>query len=262
MGTANAGSAGAVVLLHGQPSVGVALHGVVLGLQAVTDLPVIAVDRPGYGSNPTGATDYPGNVAWLIRHLDEHKITRTVLVGHSWAGGVAQLAASWYPDRIAGVVLVCSIGPGCLLVADRLLAAPMLPAAVMRAGFPLVRPLLRRRDRSALLRNLPPAAAPLISESLDAQFARDVWRSFLLEERALTQQLPMLVAALPGISAATLVLAGSTDSVVPRQTPRELMRRIPGARLRIVPGADHMLPLYRPASVVDAVLDLGVLPRR
>lgn len=47
-----------------------------------------------------------------------------MLVGHSYGGGVALSAASLAPERVAAVVLLASIGPGCVNGWDRLLAAP------------------------------------------------------------------------------------------------------------------------------------------
>ena len=47
-----------------------------------------------------------------------------MLVGHSYGGGVALAAASLAPGRVEAVVLLASVGPGCLTVWDRLLAAP------------------------------------------------------------------------------------------------------------------------------------------
>jgi 3-oxoadipate enol-lactonase len=47
-----------------------------------------------------------------------------VLVGHSYGGGVALTAASLAPHRVEAVVLLASVGPGCVNGWDRLLAAP------------------------------------------------------------------------------------------------------------------------------------------
>ena len=44
---------------------------------------------------------------------------------------------------------------------------------------------------------------------------------------------------LRGIACPTLVVAGEVDPVVPLAASRELAEAIPGARLRVVPGAAH-----------------------
>jgi pimeloyl-ACP methyl ester carboxylesterase len=60
----------------------------------------------------------------VLDELDSRGIQRAVLVGHSYSGGVALSAASLTPHRVEAVVLLASVGPGCLKGRDRLLAAP------------------------------------------------------------------------------------------------------------------------------------------
>lgn len=52
------------------------------------------------------------------------------------------------------------------------------------------------------------------------------------------------------------VLCGEHDRVTPPQRAQELADWIPGARLQLVPGAGHMLPLEQPQAVVNALLAL------
>ena len=52
------------------------------------------------------------------------------------------------------------------------------------------------------------------------------------------------------------LLCGEHDRVTPPARSQELAQWIPGARLRLVPGAGHMLPLEQPQAVVDALLAL------
>ena len=47
-------------------------------------------------------------------------------MGHSYGGGVALSVASLAPHRVEAVVLLASIGPGCVNRCDRLLAAPLV----------------------------------------------------------------------------------------------------------------------------------------
>ena len=60
----------------------------------------------------------------VLDGLDSRGITRAVLVGHSYGGGVALLAASLAPGQVEAVVLLASVGPACVTGWDRLLAAP------------------------------------------------------------------------------------------------------------------------------------------
>src|SRR6202035_5122598 len=60
----------------------------------------------------------------VLDELDSRDIKRAVLVGHSYGGGVALSAASMAPSRVEAVILLASVGPGCVNGWDRLLAAP------------------------------------------------------------------------------------------------------------------------------------------
>jgi pimeloyl-ACP methyl ester carboxylesterase len=66
---------------------------------------------------------------------------------------------------------------------------------------------------------------------------------------------------LPAVRAPTLVLWGSEDWFdAPAQAP-ELGRRIPGARVRILPGCGHSAHEDCPAAANAALLDFLLRPR-
>src|SRR5258708_6357158 len=87
-------------------------------------LHAVAVDRPGYSSSRQPAAGFAGNARAVLAELDSRDIARAVLVGHSYGGGVALSAASLAPHRVEALILLASVGPGCLNGWDRLLAAP------------------------------------------------------------------------------------------------------------------------------------------
>jgi 3-oxoadipate enol-lactonase / 4-carboxymuconolactone decarboxylase len=59
------------------------------------------------------------------------------------------------------------------------------------------------------------------------------------------------------ISVPALVLCGAEDRLTPPRLSQALAGGLPAARLELVPGAGHMLPLETPAAVATA---LGALP--
>jgi pimeloyl-ACP methyl ester carboxylesterase len=58
---------------------------------------------------------------------------------------------------------------------------------------------------------------------------------------------------LPSIECPTLVLVGREDALIPLELPREIVARIPGARLEIVPECGHLSTLERPEAVNRAL---------
>jgi pimeloyl-ACP methyl ester carboxylesterase len=111
------------VLLHGQPGSGADWRQVADRLPA--GLRVVALDRPGYGASRQGAGGFGYNARAVVAELDARGIERAVLVGHSYGGGVALAVAQLAPERAEALVLLASVGPGCLTGWDRLLAAPV-----------------------------------------------------------------------------------------------------------------------------------------
>jgi pimeloyl-ACP methyl ester carboxylesterase len=48
---------------------------------------------------------------------------------------------------------------------------------------------------------------------------------------------------------------GEDDTWVPVERGRELAARIPGAQLRVIPGAGHLVPEDRPAELTAALFE-------
>ena len=112
-----------LVLLHGQPGTAADWEAVMARLPA--QLHAVALDRPGYGASRRQAAGFNANAEAVLDDLDERGVDTAVLVGHSWAGGVALQAAALAPDRVKAVVLLAGVGPGSVSIVDWLLAAPV-----------------------------------------------------------------------------------------------------------------------------------------
>jgi pimeloyl-ACP methyl ester carboxylesterase len=249
----NAGAGSAVVMLHGQPATRASWWPV---RRRLTGVRVLDPDRPGYGFNPLPATDFAGNVAWLMGLLDEERVDRGVLAAHSWAAGVALLAAARHPDRVAGLALVAPVGPHSVLLPDRLLAAPVAGEVIAFGLARLGGRWIRRCRLAQFATHLDPADLRPACAELDAQLARPAWRSFLVEQRALVHQLPLLDGALSAVDCPVRVVAGTEDPAIPRRTVEAIAARVPDAVVSWVDGAGHELPLRAPDPVADAIRSL------
>jgi pimeloyl-ACP methyl ester carboxylesterase len=243
-----------LVLLHGQPGSPADWQQVAARLPA--RLHAVAPDRPGYGSSRLPAGGFAANARAVLDDLDSRGIKRAVLVGHSYGGGVALSAASMAPSRVEAVILLASVGPGCVNGWDRLLAAPgagQLCALVAWRLTPWI-----ARARLAWLGRRPGALRP--DEHVNWQVwghAGDgpgtLWRTFLAEQRALLRELGELERAIGSVQAPVLLLADPADTLVPIDTARRLARTLPDARLQLVHGAGHHLPRRAPDAVADAI---------
>jgi len=213
----------------------------------------ITYDHPGTGRSSKWpcAFSTAGLAASATRLLDERGIDAAHVVGFSLGGAIAQELAIRFPDRVRGLVLAGTSTTGPL-------SSPPDPRKLAVAGARVLREsLVRRRlwlapaffsdgflerepDRAEALTR-PLTAHPAPPWSLAGQYL-----AAGLHDRALD---------LHRIHAATLVLHGDRDVLVPCANAELLARGIPGAELRILPNAGHGFPVELSAETFEIVCD-------
>jgi pimeloyl-ACP methyl ester carboxylesterase len=244
-----------VVLLHGQPGSGADWKQVEGQLPA--GLSALALDRPGYGASPRPAGGFASGARALLADMDVRGIDQAVLVGHSYGGGVALAAARLAPERVAGLVLLASVGPGCLTGADRLLAAPVSGEFCAFMAWRLT-PWLARAGLAAVarLRRRPLAANEFVNLQVWG-YANDdhgpLWRSFLTEQRALMREVDDLAASLPEVTQPVLLIADAHDMIIPVRATHRLAAALPDARVELLNGPGHHLPRRAAPQIADAI---------
>jgi pimeloyl-ACP methyl ester carboxylesterase/uncharacterized membrane protein YbhN (UPF0104 family) len=244
-----------LVLLHGQPGSPADWQAVLARLPE--QFRAVALDRPGYGANPRPAAGFTANAQAVLDDLDARGVRSAVLVGHSWGSGVALRTASLAPDRVQAVVLLASVGPGCDTSLDWLLAAPGIGELSSLLAFrwsPWI-----ARARIAWLRRrygrplYPGESASLQVWGYPSEGKWPVWRSFLVEQRALLRELDELTVAAESVRVPVLLIADPADRVVPVKTSHRLAEMLPDARLVLIEGTGHHLPRRAPRAVADAI---------
>ncbi|MEU1372496.1 alpha/beta fold hydrolase [Streptomyces triculaminicus] len=219
-----------VVLLHGQSAAPVewAPHVAALG----DGRRVFAVDRvgePGY-STQTAPVRTPGDMAgWLEEVLAGLGLARVHLVGHSYGGWVALNQAVHAPGRVASVAVYDP--PRAL--------APLKAGFVFGAVAQFVGPEgFRTRWFDELI---GPTGLPAEEAEVQARFSLQAIRGFRI--RLLPPQ-HMSDEELRGITAPAFVLLGGESRVHDARRAGERARRVmPGARVEVVPGAGHGIPV-------------------
>ena len=204
-----------VLLLHGQPGTARDWDRVVAALDGRVE--TIAVDRPGW-DGIREPRDLAGNVACAVQALDLRGVTRATIVGHSFGAAIAAWTAIDHPERVGALVLLApAVNVESLQWIDWCLGAPyagpvLSTAAVAGPGYALACARARRW------------LAPRFGLSVDyltrfgAVLRRpSAWRTFIVEQRAMLSQLPVLESGLSRISAPTTIMIGSADRVVSRR---------------------------------------------
>jgi pimeloyl-ACP methyl ester carboxylesterase len=203
-------------------------------------LPVVAVDFPGFGSASGESLEVMSMDAAAeagLKALDAAGVERAVVCGLSM-GGYAALAF-WrnHRDRVAGLVF-----------------ANTRSGADDDAGKDRRKALADRlkAEGSQFLVDSPP---PLLS----AEASEELWGQV---KGIIAKQRPEAIAAaslgmgarpdytsdLAGINVPTLVIASSGDTLIPAEATTPMASQVPGADLEVIQGAGHLSNLEAPAD--------------
>lgn len=250
-----AGSRGAgepIVLLHGFPTSGHVWSNVVSLLPPGHR--VVVLDMLGYGrSDPPAAhgVDIKSHADRLIAVLDHLGISFACVVGHDLGGGVAQSAATRYPQRISRLCLVNSVA---------FAAWPTRGVKLARAMVPLTRHLpsswILSVVRAELLRGYQDHERG--SHDIDLYLrpfadadGRDALMAHLIALDS--RETATLAPRLKELVSPTAIVWGEHDPFLPESVGEQLRSTIPGSTLDVISGARHFIPEESPHRVAAAV---------
>lgn len=164
---------------------------------------------------------------------------RVLPIGFSMGAIVAAETARVAPTRLAGMVFIAANFTADL--PERAAARPRHQARVRGGELPDIVERILLPSYFAAPR--PELAALVRSMATDAGVDGFVAQSEALRLRS------DLTGVLPGIAVPTLLIVGEMDRVTPPAIHRGWAAAIPGARLEIVAGAGHLLPLEAPETL-------------
>jgi len=194
-----------------------------------------------------------------------------VLVGHSMGGMTIMALAEQHPelfgDRVIGVALVAT-SPGRL--AEVTFGVPAAAGRALRRAAPGALAALNRRPALlARTRRLGTDIEFVLTKRYS--FATDVPPSLVrfVQEMHDSTPLDVLAELFPAFDAhdkldslevlngvETLIMGGERDAMTPADHSREMVERVPGAELAILPEAGHLLMLEHHDVVTDHLRSL------
>jgi len=191
----------------------------------------------------------------LERILDAHAPGPAGVVGHSMGGALAQQWTIARPERVRALILSSSFArltnPAGNLYA-RFLEQPLVIASQR---------MLPQRTALALARFLARHGRWVYDPHCDDRLLdfirfcmRDTAPSTIGPGLKLVARLDTR-AELPSIRCPTLVVVGERESVFQLPSAEELVRLIPGAELRMVPGVSHLHPLSAPHWLAQTITE-------
>lgn len=207
------------------------------------------IDLPGHGRSadiPEDQASTRGHAEAVLRVLDACGFDRAVVCGNSMGGGVAlRLAASW-PDRVAGLVLVASVG--------REIHEGGARAYIEPGANPLI-PRLEDIDKfmELALERPPPVGKAVIryvitQRALRADALSSLFRGFILADG--DRGVPKDLSA---IHHPALVIHGEQDRIIDRRVGEDLVHQLPRAELVVMRGVGHAPQLEAPRHTAKLV---------
>ncbi len=228
-----------VVLLHGWGSSSQSLTPLCGAL--ATTFRVLAVDLPGFGwSQPPpstwGTQEYAGHILQLMQ---ETRIDRAALVGHSFGGRIAIALAVAEPARVTRLALVASSG----------IRPPRGGGYYLRvATAKLVRRIFSLPGWGATGKRIIATVSGRVG-------SRDYRAAGSMRPTLVKVVNEDLTPILPSIQALTLILWGDRDQEVPRSAMETMATKIPRSRLVVFAGAGHFPFLDAPEEFCRTLSD-------
>ena len=205
---------------------------------------LVRYDLPGHGGSPAVAGPYTvgGLGAGVLGLADSLGVGQFAYCGISLGGMIGMWLAAAAPDRIVALGLVCT-------------AAHLPPADGWRARASQVRAAGMASVSPAVIgRWFTPGFAGRAS-SVVSEFRAELERTDPVGYAGCCEAIAEmdLRESLPGITAPTLVLAGSDDPATPPAHGAAIAGLVRGARLDVVPAA-HLATVEAPDAVTGALL--------
>ena len=215
---------------------------------------VFALDLPGFGASAKGNQAYsPDNYVELIEKVVAPRVGRPfALVGHSMGAAISLGYAGAFPARVKRLVLVDMAG----VLQGAVYADFLARLGVQHATgyYPQDVPWFERMLRGALTRldGMPVDKQTLLqTPALRERLFRgdpNAIAAFALGEHDFSE-------ALRAVRAPTLVIWGGNDRIAPLRTGQMAASLIPGARLAVLDGVEHVPMQQDPARFNALVLD-------
>ena len=252
-----------VVLLHGNP--GSCQDWARLYGPLAERYQAFAFDRPGHGhSDRPNHSDVTVEVQarLLGAALDELRVERPILVGHSWGGALALAYALQYPRDVSGLVLLAPAvyeGDDGVSFLSKVPAWPVIGDVVNFLFTPLISSLLVRTD---LKKAFAPDAVPkhYLRHTLAEWTVPKKVKWYSVDDALLNESLPKLSPRYGELNVPTAIVTGDSDLIVPaKENAHRLSETLSNARLTVLRATGHQIPFTRPQAVVEAI-DLVASP--
>ena len=248
-----------IVMLHGASS-NLEVMRQPVGQRLAENHRVILIDRPGHGwSTRANLADSTPEIQgrMIDAALAKLGVARAIFVVHSWAGALGLRMALYYPQRVAGLVMLAPVAypwPGGVGQYNRLVALPVIgPLLAYTITLPLGTFVAESGARGVFLpQTMPDGFIENTATSLllrPREFLANAWDLVTLKA-VVAEQAPRYA----GIKAPITILSGDVDKTVSTSIhSRPLAATAPNARLIVLSGVGHMVQNAVPDRVIAEI---------
>lgn len=202
----------------------------------------VALSQRGHGdsSRPASGYRFADLSSDLLAFMDDKRLTRSIIVGHSMGASVAQRFAIDHPERVAALVLMGAFAS---------FQDPALEAFVTSEIMPLTDPISPSFAREWQLSTL---ARPMDARHLDTVVAETLKVPAFVWQAAFSGFLatPDFSEQLRAVSVPTLLMWGDRDTYASALAQERLREVLPRAHFVPYQGYGHAFHWEDPAMVV------------
>jgi pimeloyl-ACP methyl ester carboxylesterase len=192
-----------------------------------------------------------------LRIMDAEGIDRAALFGWSMGVQVSLEVFRSAPDRVAAMALMSGVAgrPWDTVLNLKAMAHVLPPLIRLARSYPRLSRGITQRLVSSPETVGWAKRLGLTASTLDDVVFQELADSFIDVDLDLYLHTLELLGehdardVLPDVDVATLVLVGDRDTFTPRQAAEQMVRRIRGAELMVVPGGTHYLAVEYPEVV-------------
>jgi pimeloyl-ACP methyl ester carboxylesterase len=216
------GVRGEILALHGFGTSGLSFRHAAPHLTR-EGIHLIAPDQLGFGESekPEGVYSLELYVRLTVGLAEAAGLDRPFLLGHSAGGKIAAATVAKHPDRFRGLILVNTGGFSVL--------APVLLLADTPLFSVIDRPFFRRR----ILGQFD------IAQTVESPEQWEAFRRIRGNNRALDIDAAGYREAVRSIKLPVLLIWGLKDRMLPRGTPKRVLRDLPQTKIILMPESGH-----------------------
>jgi len=202
----------------------------------------ICLELPCFGNQPCpdtvwGVKEY---ASYVEKELGNLKITKPIILGHSFGGQVAAYLVAHNPDLVSKLIL-----SGAPVIRTR--------KTLKRFVFKLIAKIGKGIFKIPGLNNFDSKAKKFLYKLTGSQdynetsgIKREIYNKVNRED---------LKELIPLIKTKTLVIWGQNDTYVPVQVARKINKLLPNAQMKIFSNAKHGLHLQIPEDYYQAIIN-------